>query len=104
MRPRAIASSWPLMVWSDPWAAAAIRIHLDRRCNQHRMGAPRHLADLLEMQVHGLDVGIGVGTHRAENIGPTVTLVARGSGTAATLTPNIGQAALLTDPCLVLPP
>ena len=70
-------------------------------------------ADLGEMQVHRFGVDLGQhqcgtdparGAYRAEQIGPLVALIARRSRTTALLSPNVGQAALLTDPRFVLPP
>ncbi len=81
---------------------------------QHREGPLVHLgADFLQMQVHGVD--IGVRQHQpctdasrwadsAERIGPFVTLIAWHSGPGTTLCPDAGQAALLTNPRFVLPP
>src|SRR5690242_7448758 len=70
-------------------------------------------ADLGEVEVHRLDIhlrqyqaraDLPCGTNRAEDVGPIVALIARRSRTAATLGPDVGQAALLTDAGLVLPP
>jgi hypothetical protein len=71
------------------------------------------LADFRQMQVHGerVDAGQTQGgpdaarrTDRAEDIGPFVALIARGPGTASFIRPDVGQAALLSDPGFILPP
>ena len=65
------------------------------------------------MQVHRFGVDLGQhqggtdparGADRAEQIGPLVALIARRPRAAALLSPDVGQAALLTDPRFVLPP
>ena len=78
------------------------------------MTAVRHLAaDLLEMQVHRLGVGIrqhqshaNIATRAdsAEYVGPFVALIARGGRPAAALCPDAGQCALLTNTGFILPP
>src|ERR1019366_4286082 len=69
-------------------------------------------ADLLQMQVHGPDVGVGHdpgcahpagGTDGAEQVGPFVALVLGCAGPAAALGPDPGQGSLLADAGLVLP-
>ena len=82
--------------------------------NQHGMCPWRHpRADFLQVQVHRVGIGgrqdqsgsgIAAGTDRTENISPFVTLVAWRRRAAAPLGPKVSQAALLTDPRLVLPP
>jgi hypothetical protein len=81
---------------------------------QHGEGTSADLgADFLQMQVHGVDVGVRQhqpGAHAAgrtdgaEQIGPMVTLIARRGGSAAAFCPNAGQAALLTNAGFILPP
>jgi hypothetical protein len=70
-------------------------------------------ADFRQMQVHGLGVDLGQdqadadatrGANRAEDIGPIIALIARRAWAAAALGPDVGQAALLADPGLILPP
>jgi hypothetical protein len=70
-------------------------------------------ADFRQMQVHGLRVDLGQdqadadatrGADRAEDIGPIIALIARRAWAAAALGPDVGQAALLADPGLILPP
>jgi hypothetical protein len=65
------------------------------------------------MQVHRVGVDLGQDktgtyssgrTNRAEDVGPLVTLIAQRKRRAATIRPNIGQMALLTDPGFILPP
>ena len=69
--------------------------------------------DFRQMQVHGLGVDFGQDqadadaagrTNRPENIRPIVALIAWRARSAAALGPDVGQAALLTDAGLVLPP
>jgi hypothetical protein len=81
---------------------------------QDGVTALRHLAaDLLEMQVHRLGVGIGhdqgradvtTRTDSAEYVGPFVALIARGGWSAAALGPDAGQRALLANAGFILPP
>jgi hypothetical protein len=81
---------------------------------QHGVTALRHLvADLLEMQVHRLGVGIRQHQSRAdlatradsaEYVGPFAALIARGGRTAAALGPDAGQRALLANAGFILPP
>ncbi len=70
-------------------------------------------ADLGQMQVHRLGVDERQheggadppgGTDGAEQIGPAVTLIARCARAATLVRPDVGQAALLSDPGLILPP
>ncbi len=70
-------------------------------------------ADFRQVQVHRLGVderqhqGCSYPSGRtdgAEQVGPIVSLVARRTGTAALVGPDIGQAALLADAGFVLPP
>ena len=70
-------------------------------------------ADFLQMQVHRVDIGTrenepganaAIWTDGAEQVGRLVALIARGCGSAAALCPNAGQAALLADASLILPP
>ena len=70
-------------------------------------------ADFLQMQVHRVDIGTrenepganaAVRTDRAEQVGRLVALIAWRCGSAAALCPDAGQAALLADARLVLPP
>ena len=70
-------------------------------------------ADLLEMQVHRLGVGIGhhqggaggpLGADGGEDVGPFVAAVARAWRARAEAGPDTGQRALLADPGLVLEP
>lgn len=77
-------------------------------------GAGLHGAtDLGEVEVHGLDVdhrqnhggtGATLRTNRAEDVCPFITLIAWGARPGTFLGPDIGQAALLADPGLVLKP
>ena len=81
---------------------------------QYGVAALRHLAaDLLEMQVHRLGVGIRQDQGRADipkrtdgakYVGPFASLIARPGWTAAALGPNASQCALLADAGFVLPP
>jgi hypothetical protein len=81
---------------------------------QHREGASADLrADFLQMQVHGVDIGVrqhkpgadaSRRAHRAEQIRPFVSLITWRGRSAATLGPDAGQATLLSNPRLVLPP
>ena len=87
--------------------AGAIHLHqaVRARCNA--------AADFGKMLAHGFKVD---GRHDdactyaarwadgAEDVGPGVAAIARGSGSAAALRPNAGQCALLADPGFVLPP
>ena len=78
------------------------------------MTALHHLAaDLLEMQVQRLNVGIRQRQSRAdiatradsaEYVGPFAALIALRGWPAAALGPVAGQGALLTNPSVVLPP
>ena len=70
-------------------------------------------ADFLQMQVHGVDIGVrqhkpganaSCRAHRAEQIRPFVSLIAWRGRSAATLSPDAGQATLLANPRFVLPP
>ncbi len=70
-------------------------------------------ADLLELQVHRLGVGIGhhqggaggaLGADGAEDVGPFVAAVAGASWARADARPDPCQRALLADPRLVLEP
>ena len=70
-------------------------------------------ADLNQMQVHRLGIGLrqdkgcaGAArrTDRTEDIGPIVALIARCRRPGALFRPDVGQAALLADPCFILPP
>ena len=80
--------------------------------DQHGMRLGGNLtADLLQMQVHRVAVGprqhpggadATIGTDGAENIGPSITLIARRRRPLAALTPDVGQAGMLTDPGFVL--
>lgn len=82
--------------------------------DENRMGAgPDMAADLGEVPVHGLGVGIGqhqgcasrsLGADRAKEVGPSIAPVARRSGPAATAGPDPGQGALLADTGLILEP
>ncbi len=81
---------------------------------QDGVTALRHLAaDLLEMQVHRVGIGIrqdqgradiAARTDSAEYIGPLTALVARRGRTAAALGPDAGQRALLANAGFILPP
>ena len=81
---------------------------------QHGMSPRRDLrADLAQVQVHCVGIGswqhqgsahAACGADRTENIRPTEALIAQRTGAAATFAPDVGQAALLTDPRLILPP
>lgn len=71
------------------------------------------LSDRGEVVVHRLaadfghdqsDAEITRGTDGAEDIGEVVALIADRGGTCAFQRPDIGQAALLADPGLILPP
>jgi len=76
--------------------------------------ALRYLAaDLLEVQVHRLRVGIRQDQGRtdvamradgAEYVGPFAALIPRRGWTASALGPDASQCALLTNPGFVLPP
>ncbi len=82
--------------------------------HDHGMGIRRHLlADFGEVQVHRLDIhtrqhqgcaDAAIRADGAEQIGPLVACVARGGRARAARRPGVGQAALLTDAGLVLPP
>ena len=82
--------------------------------NDDGMGAGCHgLADLGQMQGHGLFVGErhdegGAGAagraDSAEDVGPAVSAVARSGWSATLFRPDVGQRALLADPGFVLPP
>lgn len=82
--------------------------------HDHGMGTWCHvLADLGKVQVHRLDIhtrqhqgcaDATVRADRAEQIGPLVACVARGRRARAARRPGVGQAALLADPGLILPP
>ena len=70
-------------------------------------------ANFLQMPVHRVDIGVrqhepsahpACWANGAEQIGPFVTLIAQRRGAAATLGPNAGQTALLTNTGFVLPP
>jgi hypothetical protein len=70
-------------------------------------------ADLGQMQVHCLCIGLGQDeggayatrrTDRTEDIRPIVALIARRRRASALLSPDVGQAALLADARFVLPP
>ncbi len=65
------------------------------------------------MQVHGVCVDlrqhecgadVASWTHRTEDVGSIVTLVAGRRRAAAARRPNAGQGALLADACFILPP
>src|SRR5450631_252377 len=76
--------------------------------------ALRHLAaDLLEMQVHRLRIGIwqdqghtdiALRADSAKYVGPFAALIPRRGWAAAALGPDASQCALLTNPGFVLPP
>ncbi len=76
------------------------------------MGSRRHrTADLAQMEVHGLAVGVrhhqgsadgAFGPDGAEEVGPFVAAVARRVRPRADAGPDAGQGALLADPGLVL--
>ena len=78
------------------------------------MTALRHLAaDLLEMQIHRLRVGIrqdqgrtdiAMRANSAKYVGPFAALIPRRGWTAAALGPDASQCTLLTNPGFVLPP
>jgi hypothetical protein len=82
--------------------------------NEDGVGAwPNALADLVEMQVHGLGIDGGqneggadaaVGTDGAEQIDRAVPLIARCRRPGTSPRPEAGQRALLADPRFVLPP
>jgi hypothetical protein len=68
-------------------------------------------ANLLQVQVHGVDVGIRQHqpgpdaprrTDRAEQVAPAVTLISRRGGAAAAFCPNTAQTALLTNTRFIL--
>jgi len=70
-------------------------------------------ADLKQVPVHGLradarqhnsGADAAGGTDGTEDVDPVISLVAGCAGTATFVSPNVGQAALLADPCLILPP
>ena len=81
---------------------------------QHRKGPLADLdADFLQMQVHGVNIGVrqhkpgadaSRRAHRAEQIRPLVSLIARCGRSATAFRPDAGQAALLTNPRFILPP
>jgi hypothetical protein len=70
-------------------------------------------ADLDQMQIHRLGVGLGQDecrtdapcrTDGTEDVGPVVALVARRRRPGALFAPDVGQAALLANARFVLPP
>jgi hypothetical protein len=70
-------------------------------------------ADLLQMQIHRLDIGVRQHEPRpdtpcraysAEQVGTFVALIAKRGGSAAALRPDAGQAAFLPNARFVLPP
>jgi|tagenome__1003787_1003787.scaffolds.fasta_scaffold19148852_1 hypothetical protein len=70
-------------------------------------------ADFLQMQIHRMDIctrqhepgaNAAIWTDGPEQIGRLVALIARRCGPAAAFCPDAGQAALLADAGLVLPP
>ena len=81
---------------------------------QDGMRARRDMAaDLNQMQVHRLGIGLGQDkggagaarrTDRAEDVGPVIALIARRRRPGALFRPDVGQAALLADACFILPP
>ena len=78
------------------------------------MGTRRDVsADFGEVEVHRLGIGLGQdeagadttrGTGCAEDVGPIVALVAWRWRASALFSPDVGQAALLTDARFILPP
>jgi hypothetical protein len=85
--------------------SSAIELHDGKAARLHKA------TDLCQVQVHCFDVHCGQNQGGAnvsgradgtEDVGPFITLVARRTGAASPLGPNVGQAALLADPGLVL--
>ena len=83
------------------------------QCHDSESARADPAADFLQMQVHGL--GIGVRQHQtrpdtacradsAEQGGTFVALIAQRGGSAAALRPDAGQAAFLPNARFVLPP
>ena len=83
------------------------------QCHDSKSAWTDPAADFLQMQVHGLGIGVRqyqtrsdttCRAYSAEQVGTFVTLVAQRGGSAAALRPDAGQAAFLPNARFVLPP